>query len=321
MNSGSPISAATTRSRHARAYVLMFLVVTFWAANIVAGKEALKDMGTLAVAQTRVLGAAIIYAVWFLASGGMRRVRFSPRLWFLVIMAAITGIALNQITFIAGIARTTTAHSSLIVALGPIMVLVIAVVMRLEALTGWKFAGMLVASGGVAILTADTAGTGSAAHWTGDLIMLASTLVFAIYTVLMKEIAGQADGLTLNTVIFVLGAAFMVLFCGHEFITTPWTRLSLAAWSGVVFLIVFGSVISYMLFADVMTQLPASRAAAFNYLQPVVASGLGMWLLSERLTSKVWVGGSLILAGVYLTERERGEEKASSSERIRHAVQ
>ena len=40
-----------------------------------------------------------------------------------------------------------------------------------------------------------------------------------------------------------------------------------------------------------MTELAASRVAAFNYLQPVIASGLGLWLLSERLTSKVLVGG------------------------------
>jgi len=34
----------------------------------------------------------------------------------------------------------------------------------------------------------------------------------------------------------------------------------------------------------------------------------GIWVLSEKLTSKALVGGVLILAGVYLTERERGEE-------------
>jgi len=79
----------------------------------------------------------------------------------------------------------------------------------------------------------------------------------------------------------------------------------------LAFLILFGSVMPYLLFAYVLTELAASRAAAFNYLQPVIASGLGIWVLSERLTSKVLIGGGLILAGVYLTERERGEEKAS----------
>jgi drug/metabolite transporter (DMT)-like permease len=70
-------------------------------------------------------------------------------------------------------------------------------------------------------------------------------------------------------------------------------------------MVVFGSVISYLLFAYVLTELAASRVAAFNYLQPVIASGLGIWLLSEQLTAKEVIGGALILAGVYLTERER----------------
>jgi drug/metabolite transporter (DMT)-like permease len=70
-------------------------------------------------------------------------------------------------------------------------------------------------------------------------------------------------------------------------------------------------VVSYLLFAYVMTELTACRAAAFNYLQPVIASGLGIWLLSERLTRSVLIGGVLILAGVYLTERDRGDEKAA----------
>ena len=76
----------------------------------------------------------------------------------------------------------------------------------------------------------------------------------------------------------------------------------------MAFLIVFGSVISYLLYVYVLTELAASRAAAFNYLQPVMASALGFWILSERLTSNVLTGGALILVGVYLAERERGEE-------------
>ena len=125
----------------------------------------------------------------------------------------------------------------------------------------------------------------------------------------MKEVANDFDGLTLSTLTFGMGAIMMLPFCAHAVVITDWAALSLEAWSGLAFMIAFGTVISYLLFAYVMTELPASRAAAFNYLQPVIASGLGIWLLSERLTSKVLIGGGVILVGVYLTERERGEEK------------
>ncbi|MGO8791076.1 MAG: DMT family transporter [Terriglobia bacterium] len=315
MSSSSPTPAVkpTPATQHGRMNLLMLLVVVCWACNIIAGKEALTGFGALALAQLRVLGAAVIFVIGFLASGRIRRLRLSQRKWLFVVAMAATGIAVNQLTFIGGMARSTVAHTGLIVALGPVMVLLIAVGARTEALTLWKFVGMMIAFAGVGVLTADTAGQGSGGHWEGDLILLASTLSFAVYTILMKEVANRFDALTLNTLIFGLGAIMMLPFCAHAVMVTDWTALSLEAWWGLAFIVVFGSVISYLLFAYVMTELAASRAAAFNYLQPVIASGLGVWVLSERLTSKVLIGGAFILAGVYLTERERGEEKTAQA--------
>lgn len=312
MSSAAPIAATPPAKRpsHGLMHLLMFVVILCWSSNIIAGKEALRGFGALALAQLRVVGAASIFAVCFLVSGRLHRLHLSRRDWrFLLAMAAL-GIALNQLTFIGGMARTTVAHTGLIVALGPVMVLAIAVVIGLEPLTVGKLTGMLIAFAGVGILTTEKAGQGSGGHWVGDLIMLASMVVFAIYTVLMKEVARDFDGLTLNTLTFGLGAIMMLPFCTHAVVKTQWALIDLKAWSGLAFLVLFGSVISYLLFAYVMTELAASRAAAFNYLQPVIASGLGIWVLSERLTSKVLIGGALILVGVYLTERERGEEKA-----------
>ena len=309
MSSAPPIPKPATRAGHSRMHLLMLLVTVCWASNIIAGKEALTGFGALALAQLRVLGAATIFVIGFLAGGRIRRLRLPRRIWLFLVAMAFNGIALNQLTFIGGMARSTVAHTGLIVALGPVMVLVIAVVVRLEALTAWKFAGMMIAFAGVGILTADKVGQGSGGHWTGDLILLLSTVVFAIFTVLMKEVANSLDGLTLNTLIFTLGAVMMLPFCAHAVVVTNWAALSLEAWWGLAFLVVFGSVVPYLLFAYVLTELPASRAAAFNYLQPLIAIALGIWVLSERLTSKVLVGGALILAGLYLTERERGDEK------------
>jgi drug/metabolite transporter (DMT)-like permease len=167
---------------------------------------------------------------------------------------------------------------------------------------------MMIAFAGVGILTADKAGQGSG-HWVGDLILLVSVLLFAIYTILMKEVANQFEALALSTLTFALAAIMMLPFCAHAVVITNWAALSLEAWWGLGFMVVIGSVVSYLVFAYVLTELAASRAAAFNYLQPVIASGLGIWVLSERLTSKVLIGGGLILAGVYLTERERAEEE------------
>jgi len=46
--------------------------------------------------------------------------------------------------------------------------------------------------------------------------------------------------------------------------------------------------------------------AAFGYLQPVVATLLGVLLLKESLSPQLLAGGSAVLLGVYLAERARG---------------
>jgi drug/metabolite transporter (DMT)-like permease len=190
------------------------------------------------------------------------------------------------------------------------MVLALSCLMRLEPLTLPKFLGMLISFAGVAVLTMGGEEAGTAAHWQGDLIVLAGSASFAYYTIQIKEIANRYDALTLNTLTFALGSLLMISFAAPSFHNIGWASVTLGAWGGLAFMIVLGTVVAYLFYAFALTELSASRVAAFAYLQPVVAALLGAWLLRERITPRVVSGGALILLGVYLAERERGEAEA-----------
>jgi drug/metabolite transporter (DMT)-like permease len=290
-------------------HLLMFIGTFFWAANIIAGKFALRNMSSLALAQARVTGAGLIFLAGFALRRRGMRLRLSGREWWYLGITALFGISLNQIFFIGGIGRTSAAHAGLIVALGPVMVLMMSCVMRLEALTVLKSVGAAISLAGVVELTTGKAQPGSAATLSGDVIMLLGTAVFSYYTILLKKIARRYDGLSLNTIIFAMGVLLMLPVTGRDVVSTRWTALPAEAWWGIAFMVTLGSVVAYSIYAFALTELSASRVAAFNYLQPVIAAALGVWLLGEVLTAHVVVGGMLILLGVYLTERE-GREPA-----------
>jgi drug/metabolite transporter (DMT)-like permease len=192
------------------------------------------------------------------------------------------------------------------------MVLALSCLMRLEPLTLPKFLGMLISFGGVAILTLGGAEKGSAAHWQGDVIVFAGSASFAYYTIQVKEIANRYDALTLNTLTFAIGSLLMIPFAARSVLHIRWANVTLAAWGSFAFMVVLGTVVAYLFYAFALTELAASRVAAFAYLQPVVAALLGTWLLGERITLRVVAGGGLILLGVYLAERERGEKGEST---------
>lgn len=310
----SPAVEARSRARSHRLMHLLMLLATFcWAGNVVAIKEALDGFQPLALALIRIGGAAAIFAVLFWGWRDRPAIRLTRREWFVMAMVAMTGVTFNQLFFIAGLARSSVAHAGLIVALGPVMVLVISCLLRLEALTILKFAGMLISFGGVAVLTTGKVGHGSGGHWVGDMILLAGSGVFATYTILMKEIADKYHVLTLNLAAYAIGTMVMIPFGVSAVADVRWASIPPHAWAGMGYAILFGSVVPYLAFSTAINELTASRVAAFSYIQPVIATGLGVWLLAERISLKIILGGTLILLGVYLTERERGEEQEVGS--------
>ena len=301
-----PTQAPAAARSHASMHLLMLFATFCWAANIVAGKEALRGFGPLALAQLRALGAALVFLLVFLAWPGRPRIELTRRQWLLMAALSLSGVTLNQLFFIGGLARTSVAHTGLIVALGPVMVLFLSCLLRLEPLTALKLTGMFVSFGGVAALTVGHNGQTSGAHWQGDLIVLASSAVFACYTILVKGVSDRYDALTLNTLVFGLGALFVVPAGAPAVFRVPWSALPSQVWWSLAYMILFGSVVPYLIYAFALTELAASRVSAFSYLQPVIATALAIWLLAERLTVRAVVGGALILLGVYLTERETG---------------
>jgi drug/metabolite transporter (DMT)-like permease len=288
----------------------LMLVTTFcWASNIVAGKEALTGFNSLALAQLRMSAAAILYVLLYIAWRGFPSLRLTKRQWLTLALMALTGITLNQICYIGGLARTSVTHTGLIQAIGPVMVLLLSASVGTEALTRRKILGMTISFMGVALLLIEKPVQGSGANWLGDLILIAAGGFFAYYTILMKKVADRYDALTLNALVFVLGSILLIPFCITSVVETRWDQIPSHAWWGLAYMVIFGSFVAYLIYAFALEKLSASNVAAFAYLQPLMAAAMGVWLLGEKISITVVIGGALILAGVYLTERARREHK------------
>jgi drug/metabolite transporter (DMT)-like permease len=289
-------------------HLAMLIAVSCWAVNMVAIKEALFGFSPLALALVRATAVALTFGTIFLFLRDRSLLRFTRGQWLRFVLIAFLGITLNQVLIIEGVAHTSVPHAALIVAVEPVMVLVLSVMMRLEALTTLKFAGMSISFAGVVLLTYGKAIHGGQAYWLGDVILMAEVVVFAYYTILLKEVVDQYDVITLNTVIFGLGALLMIPFGANALMHQHWSRIPIRSFLGLAFMTFFSAVIGYLLFVYALKGLTASRVAAFNYIEPVMATGLGIWLLHDRVGLWGIFGGALILLGVYFTERERGEE-------------
>jgi drug/metabolite transporter (DMT)-like permease len=212
----------------------------------------------------------------------------------------VLGMAANQVFFVFGMSRTSVAHSSLVIGLTPMLVLMLAAAVGQERLTGRKLAGMAIAIGGILALNASKAGPATPL---GDLLIFGSGAAFAVFTVFGKKVAKRHTSLTVNTFAYA-GGAFMLLPATLWYAPRfAFDRVPFEGWAAIVYMALFPSLVCYLIYYYALTHIPASRVSAFSYLQPLLATAAAALTLGERVTGNVIGGGLLVLTGVWLTER------------------
>ena len=284
-------------------------MVLMWTANFLAAKIALRTLDAVTLGPLRVELAAVIMLAVYAATPRQRSGEQSKRrafdrgdLWRFFWLG-VFGVAGNQLLFLIGLNYTTVGHSSLIIATGPITILLLARMQRLELLTVNKLLGMVLSFSGVALLALEKGISLQAGTLKGDLITFAGSFSFACYTVLSKRIAPKYDTISMNTYLYISGAIIVMPLAIWRAMRLDWAAVSWQGWLGLLYLALFGSVCAYLIYFWALRRLAASRLAAFTYFQPVLATILGVWMLGEEMTHNLLGGGALVLVGVYLAER------------------
>ena len=274
-----------------------------WSFNYLAGKIALHHLEAFTLAAFRIDLAALVILPFYLFR---RRAPLNHRdIWTLSYLGLF--LVINQVFFTVGLAYTTSGHSAMILATGPIIVLLFARALKLEALTPGKILGMAIAFTGVTILATEQGlNLRHSATLTGDLLTLVGTSSFSVYAVLGKKFARLYDSLTMNTFNLLAGALLLLPLSIQRAVHLNWGSVGRAGWAGLFYMAALSSVAAYTLFYWVLRYMEASRVAAVNYLQPIAAILVAAAFLGEMPTRNLLLGGALILLGVYLAERGTG---------------
>jgi len=276
-------------------------MLVMWSFNYVAGKTALRYFDGLTLAALRVEIAGLIFLpIYFLRGnpGSLNR----RDVWTLSYLGWF--LCANQVLFTVGLAYTTSGHSSMILAIGPILVLLLARAMKIEALTTAKIAGMALAFTGAVILAAENGfDLRRSPTLSGDLITLLGTTCFTFYVVLSKKAASKYHSIEMNAVNFFASAIVLLPVAIFLAARLDWKSVPLEGWMGLLYMAAISSVAAYTLFYWALRYMEASRVAAVNYFQPIGAILVAALFLGEVPTRDLLLGGLLILLGVYLAER------------------
>jgi drug/metabolite transporter (DMT)-like permease len=263
-------------------------------ANYIAVSFSNKELPPFLGAATRFAAAAVLFFVLAL----VMRVR-PPRGRALTgaVSYGLLGFGVAYAFAYYALVGLSAGITSVTLASGPLVTLVIAVLMGQERLTPRAVVSGLLAVAGVVVLSLEAIG-GASGGSSYLLAAVAATIAMAASSVIAKAY-GDVHPINMNAVGMLAGAA--LLAAASLVFNEPWMlprqtqTLAALAW-----LVVAGSVGLFQLFLYVVQRWTASASVYAVTAMPVVAVILGALLLDQPITARVVVGGAMVLAAVYV---------------------
>ena len=214
----------------------------------------------------------------------------------------------NVTLFAFGVRLTTATISQMLYAIVPVVAIILSVFLLKEKINYKKFIGIFLGLVGVLILILlpilgkPTAFSGNIL---GNLIILIAVICFTLYSVLSKKFQKNYSPAYL-TFIFGLSTVFVLSpFFIKDIITTQWiSHLSLTAILSTLYVGIFGGAVYYLLYQYAIKHGSPVIASMTMYLQPTATFLWAYFLLSERLTLGIFIGGILAFIGAWLVTKK-----------------
>ena len=288
-------------------YVILFagvLSVSFAAIFI-----RLADAPPLVIATYRLAIASVIL-IPISSIKSMRGLnRLSKHDIFLILLSSVF-IALHFGLWITSLCYTSIASSVVLVTSHPAFVAVISYFLWGERLNKLTISGIAVALIGVVFINYGGLSFGSGAML-GDLLALAAGFSMGAYLVIGGQLRARIGLLSYLAIIYTCSAVILLaatLIFGHSLF-----GYSASTYVMLILLALVPQLIGHSCLNLAVRLIPVTLVSVAILGEPIGATLLGYFILSEAPTAKEIVGGFLIIGGIFMVMRRRPKDWVAQS--------
>jgi drug/metabolite transporter (DMT)-like permease len=274
------------------------VAVCFWGLAPVATSAVVAHVAPLPLLLVRMSAASLVLLPWAVPVFRRLRARSAGRLT----AAGLLGLVGYTQPVTAGLRWLPAATAGLLLATEPVWVMIIGRLFLGQRVGARSWLGSAVALAGVAVLAGPAAiggvsagGGGRALAGTG--LVLAATLAFAAYTVVLRPLSSELGAVPATAAATVvgsvpyLGAAWLLPGAGLA-------HLGASVWAELAFLGIGCTAAGLLLWSVAVMAGDITRVSLLLYLEPVVSVLGAAVFLGERITPLMIGGGVVIMAGV-----------------------
>jgi drug/metabolite transporter (DMT)-like permease len=282
-----------------RVWLAFSALSVIWGLPYLFIKLAVAEISPLAVAWGRIaLGAAILMPV----AWRRRTLAAAAAHWRAVCAFALAELIVPFSLISFGERWITSSLTAILIATLPFSVILLAPLFGLgEPLTMRRAAGLGCGFLGVVVLLGIDPVRGLLG-WVGVSCVIVATLGYAVGSLIVQRYLHGVD--EFGAVALSLAVATVILLPAAA-LTLPGQLPSRLALSSVVVLGVVCTAVALWLYFYLVAQMGAARATVFTYVNPAVATLLGIIVLHEPFGVSLLIGLGLILLGSWVAAARR----------------
>ena len=272
-------------------------VCFFWGTTWIASKEGVKHIPAIQMCAMRQLFGGSLYLLYF---GFAKHPLPKGKQWGTILILSILNFMLTNTLSTWGVKYISSGLGAIIAAIVPLWIVIITLFqghrLPVKAITG-----LLLGFGGICIIFYDHLKDFLISDFRfGIFLSLAASISTAFGGVYTKKHAANFNpyfSMGLQMIISAI-ALFGVTFTTGDMINVR--DIPLNGWLAVSYLVIIGSVLTFIAYVYMLQRLPTSQGSIYAYINPVVAVLLGAVIFNERLNIYVAIGGVVTILGVYL---------------------
>ncbi|MEQ9866113.1 DMT family transporter [Pectobacterium aroidearum] len=299
-------SSSSPHFSSAAVFFMFVIPPLLWAGNFIVGRAIRNDVPPVTLTLVRwIVALAIIlpFALPHIRRDLPLYYRHAGR----IIAVSLSGVAAFSLLVYVGLHHTSGTNALLLNSCVPVLIMLFSALFFGGRLTGRQCAGLLVSCCGVLaiIFKGDPGGFLQLVFSSGDLLLLAAMSCFAFYTLWLRKMPPEINrmGLLGMQVIITVTAVFP-LWIWEQGVSAS-VHWSLPVVTAVIFLGLFPSFISYLLYGRCVEAIGAARAGLSIHLIPVFGVAISALFLNEPVHLYHLIGIGMILAGVSLASTNR----------------
>jgi drug/metabolite transporter (DMT)-like permease len=301
-------STKTTSKRHpvfnkkTLAYTALILAHLIWGANFVAAKITLHEIPVMTLAFLRYFLALMLLVPFILFE--KKSVRIEKKDISKMVMMGICVVTLNIAFMYEGLKYTTVTDASVLSMIVPVVSVVLGWVFLKEKvyiinIVGiiFGFLGTIVILGSPSLLSEGF----KISNLLGNTLMIISGLFATFGLLLMKQLLAKYSIVTLTFYAFLMGAVTFLIPATIEFFSnSQWiSQVTILGILGLSYIVILSSICAFFLMEWGMAEISLSHANTFHYIEPLLATSLGVILLGEYISYGFIIGAILIGLGMY----------------------